>query len=240
LSAFSRKVEGEHSYFSSTPLFDSSNHEDVDGLIDFSDHSYRDLFTPVFDHNVDSIIVDISKPPVYDDISFDEVETLQAVEALQHELMVMSSPHCPEVGFTSDQEIAETPKASYHSSICIKDQYNTQITLPPPESHDPITHALEESYTISTLGRCKFSMFLTFACLSQSRECILLTSTRSVSHHHDKSTGCVLCAFTFFFSVDAFKLGVCLSSLLYLSCLLVCFIFLFANHAFTNMGQPMH
>ena len=50
-----RNIEGEFVYFSSTPLFDSSNHEDTDEIIDFSDHSCHDLFAPVFDHDDDSI-----------------------------------------------------------------------------------------------------------------------------------------------------------------------------------------
>lgn len=58
-STFSKNAEGEHSLFSSTPLFDSSYHEDVDELIDFSDRSCRDLFTPIFNHDVELIIVDL-------------------------------------------------------------------------------------------------------------------------------------------------------------------------------------
>jgi len=72
------------------------------------------------------------------------------VEALQPELMVMLGPHYFEVGFTSDQEIVETPKAPHHSSVCIDDQSHTQISLPLLELHNPITHALEESYITST------------------------------------------------------------------------------------------
>ena len=59
--------------------------------------------------------------------------------------MVMLGPRCPEVGFTSDQEIVETPKAPHHLSICIEDQPHTQIILPPLELQDPITHAFEET-----------------------------------------------------------------------------------------------
>lgn len=61
---------------SSNPLYDSSDHEDADEIIDFSDRRGHDLFTLIFDHDVDSIIVDLSKPPIYDDLSVDEVETL--------------------------------------------------------------------------------------------------------------------------------------------------------------------
>lgn len=82
LFAFPRNTDGEFFYFSSTPLFDSSDHEDTDEIIDFVDHSCHDLFTPVFDHNDDSIVVDFSKPLVYDDLSVTELETPQTVEAL--------------------------------------------------------------------------------------------------------------------------------------------------------------
>ena len=47
-SAFSGNTEGAFVRFSSMPLFDSSDHEDVDEIIDFVDHSYRDLFALVF------------------------------------------------------------------------------------------------------------------------------------------------------------------------------------------------
>ena len=104
--------------FSSTPLFDLLDHEDANEIIDFTDHSCRDLFTLVFDHNDDSIIVDFSKPPIYDDLSVDEVKTPQTIEALKPKLMVMSIPHCPEVSFISDQEILGTTDAP-SSLICM-------------------------------------------------------------------------------------------------------------------------
>ena len=81
--------------------------------------------------------------------------------------MVMPGPRYPEVGFTSDQEIVQTPKAPHHSSICTEDQSNTHILLPPLKIHDPITHALEESYTARTLVQHKWSTFLTFPFMSQ-------------------------------------------------------------------------
>ena len=74
--------EGEFVRFSSTPLFDSSDHEDANQIIDFDDHSCHALFTPVFNHDNDSITVDFSKPRVYDDLSVNDVETPQTVEAL--------------------------------------------------------------------------------------------------------------------------------------------------------------
>jgi len=64
--------------------------------------------------------------------------------------MVMLGPHYPEVRFTSYQEIFQTPKAPHHSFVCIEDQSHTQIMLPPLKRHDPITHALEESYIENT------------------------------------------------------------------------------------------
>jgi len=160
--------------------------------------------------------------------------------ALQSELMVMSGPRCPKGGFNSNQEIVEMRKVLHHSLLCIEDQPNTQISLPPLELDSPIAHAFEESYTTSTCAQRKWSTFITLSFMSQSRECIHSTFVRSVSQHHGKSTECMPCAFTPFCSVDACKLGVCLSSLLYISCLLVHIAVLFVNHAFTNMGHPMY
>lgn len=74
-SNFFGNTEGEYYCFSYTPLFDSSDHEDADELNDFSNRSFCGLFTLVFDHDVDFIIVDLSKPPVYDDVFVDKVET---------------------------------------------------------------------------------------------------------------------------------------------------------------------
>ena len=88
----------------------------------------------------------------------------------------MSGPRCPKVGFTSDQEIVQTPKAPHHSSVCIEDQSHTQIMLPPLELHDPIAHALEESYIAGTRAQHKFYLFLSFSCMSQSRVCVFLTT----------------------------------------------------------------
>ena len=152
----------------------------------------------------------------------------------------MSSPCCPEVGFSSDQEIVQTLKDPHHSSICTQDQSNTQILLPPLELHDPIAHGLEKyNYIASMLAQHKWSTFLTFSCISWSRECIHSTSAHSVAQHHRKSIERMICAFTHFRYVDACKFGVCLFSLLYLSHLLVRTTGLLTNQAFTNMGQPM-
>ena len=152
-SVFSRNTEDEFILFSSTPLFNSCDHEDAEEFIDFSNCGSCDQFTSIFYHDHDSIAVDLSKPPVYDNLSDDEVETPKTVKALQPELMVMSGPHCPEVGFTSNQEIVQSPKAPHHSSACSKYQSHTQIMLPPLELHDPIAHALEEYYIASTLAQ---------------------------------------------------------------------------------------
>ena len=151
----------------------------------------------------------------------------------------MSSPHYPKVGFTFDQENVETTKAPHHSSLCTEDQSHTQILLPPLKLHDPITHALEESYILSTCARRRLSLFLSFTCMSQSRVCICLTVARSAVQHHEKPMDCMPCTCTHLCSVDTFKHGVCLYSFLYLSCLLVRTNVLLVDHAFTNMGQPM-
>jgi len=62
----------------------------------------------------------------------------------------MSSPHCLEVGFTSNQEIVEILEAPHHSYVCIEDQSHTYIVLPPLQLHDPIAYALEKYYIAST------------------------------------------------------------------------------------------
>jgi len=74
--AFSGNAEGEHSCFSSTPLFDLYDHEDAVEIIDFSYHNCHDPFTPIFDQHDDSIAIDFSKPLVYDGLFVDKVETL--------------------------------------------------------------------------------------------------------------------------------------------------------------------
>lgn len=166
-SAFPKNTEDEFFHFSSTPLFDSLDHEDVDERIDFSNCGCHDPFTPIFDHNHDPITVDFSKPSIYDDLFDDEVETPNTVKALQPELMVMSGPHSPEVGLTSNQEIVQSPKAPHHPSVCIEDQSHTYIMLTPLELHNPIAHALEEYYIESTCARHKLSLFIYFTCMSQ-------------------------------------------------------------------------
>lgn len=102
---FSGNIEDEFVHFSTSPLFDSFNHEDVDEIIDFSDRGDRDPFVSIFDHDHDSIIFDLLNPLVYDYLRNDEVETPNTVEALQPELMVMLGPCSLGVSLTSDQEI---------------------------------------------------------------------------------------------------------------------------------------
>jgi len=117
---FSGNTEDEFVHFSSTPLFDSSDHEDVEEFIDFSDHGCHYPFSSNFNHDHESIVVDFLKPPVYDDLLDDEVETPKVVEALQPKLMVMSCPRSLGVSLTSDHEIVQSPKAPHHSSILLK------------------------------------------------------------------------------------------------------------------------
>ena len=78
-SVFSKNIEDEFVHFSSTPLFDTSDHEDAAEFIDFFYHGGCDPFNPIFDHDHESITVDPSKPPVYDDLPDDEVETPKTV-----------------------------------------------------------------------------------------------------------------------------------------------------------------
>jgi len=165
-SAFSRSTEDELILFSSTPMLDSSDHEDAEEFFDFSNPGSRDPLGSNFDHDHESIATDLSKPPVYDDLLDDEAETPKAVEAILPKLMVMSCCCFLEVSLTSDHEILQSPKALHHSSVCIEDPSPTQITLPPLKLHDPITHAFKESYSTRTHSRCKLSLFLSFSCMS--------------------------------------------------------------------------
>ena len=146
---FSRDIEDKFVHFSSTPLFNLSNHEDTKEFIDFSDYGSSDPFTSIFYNNLDSIAIDLSKPPVYDDLSDDEVETPKIVEALQPEMISMSSPHSLGVSLTFDHETVQSPKAPHRSFICIEDPSHLHITLPPIK-HNPIAHVLEDSYIAST------------------------------------------------------------------------------------------
>lgn len=57
--SFSRNTQCEHSFFSSTPLSDSSNHGHADKHLEFCDLGYRDHSTSSFDHDVDSMIINL-------------------------------------------------------------------------------------------------------------------------------------------------------------------------------------
>lgn len=63
LSSFiSRNLECGNFCFSSTPLYDSSDHEDDDVNFKFSSHGCGDIFSYSFDHDSDPLDVDLSKP----------------------------------------------------------------------------------------------------------------------------------------------------------------------------------
>jgi len=68
-SDFFGNAKGEHSYFSSTPLSDSPNHEDVNEYREFSDLGCCDFSTSLSDHDIDSTVVNLSKTLVYIDLS---------------------------------------------------------------------------------------------------------------------------------------------------------------------------
>lgn len=101
-SSFSRNTEGEHSFFSSTPLLYSSNHEDAGKHPKFFDLGYFDLCTSSSYHDIDSTVVNLNKKLVYDNLSIDKVKNPHIVKAFQSELMVMSGPLSHKVGFTSN------------------------------------------------------------------------------------------------------------------------------------------
>lgn len=134
-------------------MYDLSDHEDVDVHLEFSDRGCHDIFTHSFDHDSDSPIIDLSKPPIFDDPSSDEVETPQAIEALQLKLMVMSSSHNLEGNSSSDKKYLDYPQYPHHSLVHIENQSNSLFSHPPPESHDTISHELEESYVASIVAK---------------------------------------------------------------------------------------
>lgn len=187
-SVVSINAEGKHFGFSSTPLHHSLDHEDADEHHEFSNRGFHDLSTPLIDHDVDLLDVNLSKPLVFDYIYVDEVETPQTVEAHQPALVVMLGPCCPEVNSTSDQKSIEIPEAPHHSPMCIEDQSSSHISFLPPKSRDPVAHALEDSYSMSTLVKRIFSSFFMFSCQSRSKECTFLSSMHSVLQHHGTST----------------------------------------------------
>lgn len=74
-SYFSGKIEGAISCFPSSPLYDSSHHEDP-SILDpkLSDHGCRDIFIRSSDHDYNYSIIDLSKPSVFDGPSSNELE----------------------------------------------------------------------------------------------------------------------------------------------------------------------
>lgn len=93
LSSFlSGNLGGEIFCFSSTPLYDSSGHEDANVHFEFSKCGCCDLFTHSLNHDVDSLVVDLFKPPIFNETYVGEVETPQAIKALMPELMRFSQP----------------------------------------------------------------------------------------------------------------------------------------------------
>lgn len=75
--------------------------------------------------------------------------------------------------------------------------------------------------------------------MSQLRVCLCLKVACSITQHHDKSTDYLLCTCTHLCPVGILNHEVWLSSLLYLSSLLVHTTGLLADQAFTNMGLLM-
>lgn len=191
--------------FSSTPLYGSPDHEDVVVHLNFLYHGCHDIFTHSCDHDFNSPLIDISNPPIFDDPYSDEVENPQDFKALQTEMIVISCSHRLEANPTSNQKYVESPYAPHQSPIHIENQSNSHFLHPPPETHDPIAHALE-SYVASTTAKQNFSSFFMFACLLSSKVCICLSLMQNVTKHHDTSTQCLSRAFNFLISVVVFKI----------------------------------
>lgn len=102
-------------------------HEDSDVHIDFFDRGYCDLFIHSFHHNSNSLFFYLSKTLDFDDPFYDEVETPQAVEELQPELMVMSGSRSLELSSTTDQNFFESPQTLCHSLVHIENQSRLQF-----------------------------------------------------------------------------------------------------------------
>lgn len=134
----------------------------------------------------------------------------------------------------------ESPRAPHHSPIHIENQSNSRFSHSPPESHDPITHALEESYVASAIAKRKFCSFFMFYCLSSLKVCTCFSSTCNVTKHHDTSAACLSCSFNILFFVDTSQLRTIWFELFHLYCMLVCLNIFLGNHAITYTSQPMH
>lgn len=117
-------------FFSSTPLYNSSDHEDFVDHLECSDHGCCDIFTHSFGHDYDSPIADLSKPLAFEDISSDEVETPQVSETLQPELMVMSSSRSLYVSPTSNKKYVESSQAPHSSLVHIENQSSSWFLHP--------------------------------------------------------------------------------------------------------------
>jgi len=112
--------EGEQLCFSSTSLYDSLDHEDFDVHLEFSDRGCHDLFAHSLDCNYDSLVVDLSMQPIFDDLLANEVETPQDVKALQPEMVVMSGPRCLKVSSSLNHKYVEPSQAPHHSLMHIE------------------------------------------------------------------------------------------------------------------------
>lgn len=122
-SHISKNIEVEIYLFQSSPLYNSSNHLDASVCnLKLSNLNWHDIFLDSFLHDLDFSTVDLSKPPVFDDPSFGELEHPQAIMALQPKLMVMSSSHILEVSSTFDQKCVESLQAPHHSVTYIENQ----------------------------------------------------------------------------------------------------------------------
>jgi len=124
-SVLSGDTKNEFVHFSSTHLFDLSDHEDAKEFIDFSNRGDHDPLTSIIYHDHDSIVVDLSNPTIYDDPLDDGISTPKIVDTLQPELMVMSGPHSLGASLTSNHEIVQSPEAPHHPFVCIEDPYHS-------------------------------------------------------------------------------------------------------------------
>ena len=83
-SYLSKNSEGEIYCFSYPPLYDSSDHKDTSVHdLELSNCGSYEFFIDSVGQDLDSSTVDFSKPPIFYDVSFDELELPQFFEEVQ-------------------------------------------------------------------------------------------------------------------------------------------------------------
>jgi len=187
-----KEMEGDISCFQSSPLYDSSDHEDasVFDLEQISNHNCRDLFIDTSIHDFDLSMVDPSKPLVFVDLPSDVLELPQVVEALQLKMMVMLGFCSLEADSNSNKTNDAYFKAPHRSSAQIENQSVSQFSHPPYILHNPIAQSLKESYLASSITKHEFSSFFMFAHFRSSEDCSCISYFHNCFKHHNACAKC--------------------------------------------------